>query len=146
MNIVFSSVANPKHREAVEALVFFNPQQSRARKGILKSIERFGHPQLCETPAGLTFRVGVHEAQTLFAYNKEDKLGTPLGLVIFLRCSERALGIAHLVVQPQYASGGICAGEGLAFKLIDQVRLVGRRIRGVEEVLFFYQGEHGLPV
>jgi hypothetical protein len=146
MTFAYHSVARVEHREIIEGIAFFNPRQIRAKKGILKAVERFGQPRLQEMECGLTFQVGEHKTQTLFAYDQSDLQKVPLGIIIFLRCSSSALGIVHMAVHPDYAAGGIYEFEELGFRLVDQVRKIGRQINGIERILFFYHGEHGLPL
>ena len=146
VNIVFSSSADRKYREAVEELLFFNPQQDRARAGILNSLKRFGLPRLKESAHGLEIQVDEYATQTIFAYNQDDPQKEPVGIVVFLRSGADELGIIHIAVRPEYSISGRHAGAGLTFMLVDEVRRVSHRIKGIERLLFFYHEEHGLPV
>lgn len=146
MHIIFTSGADRKHREAIEELLFFNPQQDRVRAGILNSLERFGLPRLKETASGLEIQVDESETQTIFAYDRDESQKGPVGVVIFLRSGVNELGIIHIAVQPEYSSSGGHAAEGVLFKLVDEVRTVSRRIKGIEHLLFFYHKEHSLPI
>lgn len=146
MSFVFRSSVGREHREAIEQLLFFNPQQNKAREGILYSLDRFGAPRIEETSFGLTVRSEDHEAQTIFAYKKAELHQGPVGVVVFLRSDSHELGIMHIAVRPEYSQGGCYGPAGLTFLLIDEVRSIGRRIKGVERVVFFYHGEHGLPI
>lgn len=146
LRLVFSSSADRKYRETVENLLFFNPQQDRARTGILNSLKRFGLPQLKEAAHELKIELDEHETQTIFAYDQDEPQKGPVGVVVFLRSGANELGIIHIAVQPEYSSSGTHAAEGLIFKLVDEVRTVSRRIKGIERLLFFYHKEHSLPV
>lgn len=146
MNIIFSSSADRKYREAIEELLFFNPQQDRARAGILNSLRRFGLPRLKDVANGLEIQVDEYETQTLFAYDQEESQKGPAGIVVFLRSGADELGIIHIAVRPEYSLSGRHADLGLTFRLVDEVRRVGHRIKGIERLVFFYHEEHGLPV
>lgn len=139
MNIIFSSRVPRESREALEELLFFNPRQHRVRDGILHSLEQFGHPRLVDTPAGLSVRVGSHEAQTLFAYDRDRRSGDPVGAVVFLRTSPSEMAVIHVAVHPDYALQGKRAGVGLGVALVEKVKEIASRIVGVEKIVFFYR-------
>src|SRR5215471_1780130 len=103
MNLIFSSRVPKECRSALEDLLFFNPSQHKVREGIINSLAHFGHPRLEESPAGLTVRVGNHEAQTLFAYDRDRRQPDPIGVVVFLRTSPEEIAIMHVAVHPDYA-------------------------------------------
>lgn len=141
MNLVFSSRVPRECRSALEELLFFNPRQYRAREGILNSLEQFGHPRLEETTDGLSIRVGDHEAQTLFAYDRNRRGNDPVGVVVFLRTSPAEIAVMHVAVHPDYALQGRHAGVGLGVTLVEKVKEIASRIVGVQKIVFFYRQE-----
>jgi hypothetical protein len=141
VNIIFSSRVPSECRSALEDLLFFNPRQHRVREGILNSLQRFGHPKLVETPAGLSIRVEEHEAQTLFAYDVDARQRDPVGVVVFLRTSPQEFAIMHVAVHSKYALRGERAGVGLGVRLVEQVKEIASRVVGVERIVFFYRHE-----
>ena len=141
MNLVFSSRVPSQCREALEELLFFNPQQHRARAGILESLEQFGQPRLEESAQGLSVRVGNHEAQTLFAYDRDRRAAAPIGLVVFIRTNSTDMSIMHVAVHPDYSLHGKHAGVGLGVTLVEKVREIAVRIVGIKRIVFFYRQE-----
>ncbi len=141
MNLVFSSRVPKQCREALEDLMFFNPRQHRVREGIINSLEHFGQPRLEETPEGISVRVGGHEAQTLFAYDRDRRGAAPVGLVVFLRTSPPEIAIMHVAVHPDYALQGKHAGVGLGVTLVEKVKEIASRIVGIQRIVFFYRQE-----
>jgi hypothetical protein len=141
VNIVFASKAPKQSRPALEELMFFNPRQFRVRSGILDSLRAFGHPRLEETADGLAVRVGDHEAQTLFAFDRERLSRDPVGVVVFLRTSPEDVAIMHVAVNPDYALQSSHGGTGLGVSLIEQVKSIASRIVGVKRIIFFYRSE-----
>lgn len=139
MNVVFSSKALKQSRPALEELLFFNPRQSLVREGIVHSLKQFGHPRLEETADGLAVRVGSHEAQTLFAYDRERRGEDPVGVVVFLRTSPEEITIMHVAVHEDYALQGQRAGMGLGIALVEKVKDIAVRIVGVKRLVFFYR-------
>lgn len=141
MNLEFSSRVPQRCRAALEKLLFFNPDQHRVREGILLSLERFGQPRLEEAGDGLSIRIGKHEAQTLFAYDRDRRSPAPIGAVIFLRPAPPEIAIVHVAVHPKYARQPRKAGVGLGVTLVEKVKEIASRIVGVERVIFFYRQE-----
>jgi hypothetical protein len=141
VNLVFSSRVPRECRLALEDLLFFNPRQYRAREGIINSLEQFGHPRLEETADGLSVRVGNHEAQTLFAYDRDRRTNDPVGVVVFVRTSPTEIAIMHVAVHPDYALQGRHSGVGLGVTLVEKVKEIASRIVGVQKIVFFYRQE-----
>lgn len=139
MKLVFSSRVPSQSRAALEDLLFFNPRQFRAREGILSSLEQFGHPRLEESAGGLSILVGSHDAQTLFAFDRDHLGQDPVGLVVFLRTSPAEIAIMHVAVHPDYALQGRHVGVGLGVTLVEKVKEIAARIVGVRKILFFYR-------
>ena len=139
MNPIFSSRVPEKYREQLEELLFFNPRQHKVRQGIINSLAKFGHPRVEVTPNGLSVRVGDHEAQTLFAFDRERLDPAPIGLVVFLRTSPEEIAIMHVAVDPDYALQGQRAGVGLGVMLVEKVKEIASRIVGIRRIVFFYR-------
>jgi hypothetical protein len=141
VNLVFSSRVPSQCRSALEDLLFFNPQQHRVREGILESLQQFGQPRLEETADGLSVRVGNHEAQTLFAYDRDRRGADPVGVVVFVRTAPTDIAIMHVAVQPDYALQGRHGGVGLGITLVEKVKEIASRIVGIQRIVFFYRQE-----
>jgi hypothetical protein len=141
VNLIFSSRAARECRPALEELLFFNPRQHVVRDGIIESLEQFGHPRLEETPEGLAIKVGNHEAQTLFAYDRERPGNDPVGVVVFLRTAAEEMSILHVAVHSDYALQGIEAGVGLGVTLVEKVKEIASRVVGIKRLVFFYRQE-----
>ena len=141
MNLVFSSRVPSQCRSALEDLLFFNPQQHRVREGILESLEQFGQPRLEETADGLSVRVGNHEAQTLFAYDRDRRGIDPVGVVVFLRTAPTDIAIMHVAVHPDYSLQGRHGGVGVGLTLVEKVKEIAARIVGIKRIVFFYRQE-----
>ena len=141
MKLVFSSRVPAQCRSALEDLLFFNPEQYKVRDGIINSLEQFGQPRLEETANGLSVRVGNHEAQTLFAYDRRRNSNEPIGVVVFVRTAPADIAIMHMAVNPEYALQGRHKGVGLGVMLFEKVKEIAARIVGVQRIVFFYRQE-----
>jgi ribosomal protein S18 acetylase RimI-like enzyme len=146
VNLAFSSHAPKQCRRELEELLFLNPRQHRVRAGIVHSLERFGHPQVVETGAGLGVRIGNQEAQTLFAFDRDHLGDAPVGIVLFLRTTPAEMTVLHVAVDPDYALQGTHGGAGLGVALVDKVREIAAKIVGIQRLVFFYRQEVVLRV
>jgi hypothetical protein len=141
VNLVYSSRVPSQCRSALEDLLFFNPEQHRVREGIINSLQQFGHPRLEDTANGLSVRVGSHEAQTLFAYDRDRRGNDPVGVVVFVRTVPSDIAIMHVAVHPDYVLQGRHGGVGLGVTLVEKVKEIAARIVGVQRIVFFYRQE-----
>jgi hypothetical protein len=139
VNIVFSSRVPSECRAELEELLFLNPRQHRVREGILHSLERFGHPKVIDSSAGLAVKVGDLEAQTLFAFDRLRDGEAPVGVVVFMRTAPEEIAIMHVAVHEDYALHGAEAGVGLGVTLVEKVKEIARRIVGIRRIVFFYR-------
>jgi len=139
LNLVFTSKAVKDARPALEELLFFNPRQYRVREGIVNSLGTFGHPRIEDTPNGLSVRVGDHETQTLFVFDRDRHESDPIGVVVFIRPSPAEIAIMHVAVHPDYALHGRRAGLGLGLILIEKVKEIAARIVGVRQIKLHYR-------
>lgn len=146
MNLAYSSHAPKPCRKAVEEMLFFNPRQHRVRAGIVDSLEKFGHPRIEETAAGLGVRIGDQEAQTLFAFDRDRRNNELIGIVIFLRTTPAEITVLHIAVHPDYALQGKHGGAGLGVALVDKVKGIAAQIVGIQRLVFFYRQEVVLRV
>ena len=139
MNIIFSSRVPAECRAQLEELLFLNPRQHLVRQGILDSLNRFGHPKVQLTPEGLVVKVGDHEAQTLFAFDRDRVAKDPVGAVVFFRTSPDEMTILHVAVHEDYGLQGGEAGVGLGVTLVEKVKEIASRIVGIRRLAFFYR-------
>ena len=146
MNLAFSSHAPKQCLRELEELLFLNPCQHRVRDGIVHSLERFGHPQVVETAAGLAIRIANQEAQTLFAFDRDHLGDAPVGIVVFLRTSPEEMTVLHVAVEPDYALQGSHGGAGLGVTLVDKVKEIAAKIVGIRRLVFYYRQEVVLRV
>jgi len=139
VNLVFSSKVQKQSREAVENLFFMNPRQYRVHDDLVTALEKFGQPRLEEKDDSVYLRVGDKDAQTLFAFDSSRAGGDPVGVVVFLRTSRTEIAIVHMAVHPDYALQGRRAGLGLGLALIEKIKEIASRIRGIERLVLCYQ-------
>jgi len=137
-----------RHLEEVEELVFFNERQREVRSRILELLELYGPPQILRS--GEDVRVGLvrrPDAQCLFLLSDETEAAELLGFALFLRDSADTLTVVHVAV----VEGVLTEDEAdplLAMRLLNSIRRLAQRIRGVKwvRVLYGRGSETRLPV
>ncbi len=138
MSIVFSSKVPKESRHATESLFFFNPRQYRVREAIISSLKEYGEPRIEERGDDLCLGVGSGYAQTLFAFDSDRTDQHPVGVIVFLRSSCTDLVILHFAVHPDYVLGRRGSDLGLAFELIEKVKEIASRIKGITRLILSY--------
>jgi hypothetical protein len=138
-SLFLSSRAPKDCKDALEKLLFFNPRQHIVRDGIIESLKQFGHPRVEEGEDGLKLRIGDHEVQTLFAFDRKGRKSVLAGAIIFLRTAHEEISVLHVAVDPKYALQGKKAGMGLGVMLVEQVKEIASRIVGIKRIVFFYR-------
>jgi hypothetical protein len=142
----FTSSVDGSLRMAVESLFFFNPAQPALIESIRKNVEEFGVPQIIERDDRICLAIPERDAQCLFACDRAQQPPEPVGVVIYLRTAPHLLRILHLAVSPDYADDGPRSDQGLALRLVDEVRVLGRRISGVRRIQLPYRARAFLSV
>lgn len=140
-SILFTSALDVRYRHALERLLFYNGNQKAASDAILLAIERFGSPRIEAKGNRLWVSLdsGI-EAQCLFVLDL-SQAGAPLvGVVVYTRDGD-TLAILFVAVREDYSIGGARARELLFFRIVDEVRNVGRRIRGISSITMFLRGD-----
>jgi hypothetical protein len=147
LQLAFSSRLSHEYYAHLEALMFFNPQQGKFRNEIVRSIETHGKPKIIEEKGLLRIAIGTTTiAQTLFCLNLAD--GALVGTVVYMREQPESLAIVHLAVNEDYSASGAHASQLLVMQLIEQVRRIGSRIKGIQYITVLYRESkvHRIPV
>jgi hypothetical protein len=143
---VFCATVSAKMRGVVEALFFFNPRQALLHTAISATVERTGIPKILELDCRLWIDVPSRDMQCLFACDSYLKTCKPVGVVLYERPKVEILSISHLAVNPEYAFRGGHLGAGLGLLLIERVKEIARRIKGVTHVQLPYRNQCFLRV
>lgn len=142
MDLVFASSLPSSYRDALERLVFFNPNQLHMEGGITRAMDLYGSPEIASSPDGLSVTVsGCSDVQCLFAVD-EASGRTPIlaGMLVYLRTSREEMLVVHVAVGDPY-SRTRRTGLGVVIRLIRALRASARRLRGVECIRFLYTDE-----
>jgi hypothetical protein len=134
MNLVFQSCLPPADQEALERLVFFNPNQLHSQADVLRALDLYGTPAIVPGPAGLHVTLSrCPDVQCLFATSGRDLLG----MLIYQRTSLEDILVVHIAVADAYSRSR--AGLSVVIRLLRTVRAAARRLRGVQRLRVLYR-------
>jgi hypothetical protein len=140
--IDFSSKLPRHYLDALENLFFFNENQSDFMKTIEKSIERFGAPKIVIEGKYLRFKIGsLNNVQCLFAFDCKAEDANLIGLIIYFRNTINNMTILHIAIDEDYTISGRFSNQMLAVKLINKVKEIALKIKGVEILSIAYKGD-----
>jgi hypothetical protein len=135
------------HRDDLESLLYFNPEQTRVINEIEKTIADWGTPEISTDGDLLKLSLSSGpDIQALYALDGIDGQLQLAGLVIFTRSNEESLDLLHMAVTKGYSAKGAHSGEKLALNMLCRVREVARRLRGVQQIILHYRGGLAIPV
>lgn len=143
MDLVFTSSLQSSSRDALERLVFFNPNQFHMEGSITRALDLYGSPEIVSRDDGLAVTVsGCSDVQCLFALDRSPGSGTPLlaGMLVYLRTSIEEMLVVHVAVGDPY-SRTRRTGLGVVIRLIRALRASARRLRGVQFIRFLYNDD-----
>ncbi|HID48718.1 MAG TPA: hypothetical protein EYP40_03735 [Chromatiales bacterium] len=143
MSISITSQLESEYREALEELLFFNPQQKKVLAGIMNSIEAFGAPFITTNNNLLRIQVeGLKQVQTLYALADTDEGAELVGVIIYVRIDLENVIILHLGVREDYSTQGEHGDHMLVIKLVSELRRSCRRVKDLRYLHLVY-GNHG---
>jgi len=136
-DILFTSTLDLSYRAALERLFFFNANQMAVSDSILSAIDRYGAPRVAEIHGRLwvTLDSGV-EAQSLFVLEQVGATPELAGAVVYTRDGD-ALIVLFVAVREDYSARGDKAHRMLFFRIMDEVRKVASRVKGIVSITLF---------
>jgi len=141
-NIEICSTLDQTYREALEDLLFFNPQQPIVRSQIVRAVERYGMPQITSDNGLLRVKVErLPEVQTLYAMNLRPDPAMLIGVMVYVRANEEDVILLHISVHHEYSAMGPRSNGLLVLTLLSTLRSICRRVKGVRNILFSYDSE-----
>lgn len=129
-------------RDQLEAVFFFNSQQSQCAAGIRRVVEQHGVPAIESVGGEITVRLrGRETTQTLFAFCPQ-RPGVLEGVIIYGRFHYPEILVLHIAVaglRPASALAAQEAGGGLGFlDLIEAFSKLVKTVAGLEYLRFAY--------
>ncbi len=143
----FTSRLDEEHRDDLESLLYFNPEQIEVVDQIEKTIGEWGTPEIITEAGHLKISMSSGpQIQALYAIDGADARPKLAGLVIFTRKDTENLELLHMAVSVGYSAKGAHGDENLALSMLCRVRDVARRLRGVRHIILHYRGGLAIPV
>jgi hypothetical protein len=135
----FSSKLSRKYYKALEKLLFFNEKQALFIRDIEKNIEEYGVPRIVAD--GETLRIktaSINDVQNLFAFDREAEDADLIGLIVYFRPTLKKMIVLHIAVDENYTFDGKFSDQTLTIQLIDKVREIALKIKGIELLSISY--------
>lgn len=140
MSRFVTSRLTPSHRETLERIFFFHPEQSVFREVLVSHIKDYGSPKILELDNLLTIHVpSLPGAQTLYALERLDTGDKLLGAMVIHRTNRSLLEMHHISIDPELTYWSKPGDFSVAALLIDELCRIGRRIQGIEKVRLAYR-------
>jgi hypothetical protein len=130
--LTFTSVLGRDHRDALERLLFFNPNQAKVVDGVAHVVRRYGIPRIDVENERLRVRVDSQvEAQTLFLTAPGSGDHGLAAVAVYTR-EDDALVVLYVALHETYASGGPHEGVGTLGRVVEELKRIGGLVRGVQ--------------
>lgn len=137
--IRFSSFLSREYREALEAMLFFNPQQGKALSGISRAIREYGVPDIVEDGDRLRIQLAhLRDPQTIFALDQGVSPPVLAGVMVFARIDFETLALLHIAVGQDYSRNGSLSEVQLVPRFMSQLRWIAKHLKGVSTVTLKY--------
>lgn len=139
MELSFTSQLPSSFFNELNALFFFNPNQALYSSEILHSIETFGVPKIVIDGDNLRLIIGDgSSAQCLFCLLNRNSESVLCGVIAYTRTRPEVLNLIHVVVKEEYALFGALGDQRLLTRMLDEVKDVARKIKGVRAIYVVY--------
>ena len=139
MGLHFTSGLDKIHREALEGLIFFHPQQGRFASSLIKTIEQHGSPRIVEQDGKLRIEIQrIQGIQTLYAIIDDALQWELVGMVAYTRIIPEELTILHISVKEEFTAHAPKGDQMVAYNLLEELRRIGHRIQGIQGVRLAY--------
>ncbi len=136
-SVYFTSVLDRSYLSSLEELLFFNTNQSRISSEALSVMERYGIPRVVVNCERLRIVCGRSlNPQALYAVDTSEKSQPLIGVVIYTRENE-TLAVLQIAVHEDYTQKATPNRRPLLLDIVEEIRGIGRRIKGVESIAIF---------
>jgi hypothetical protein len=140
--IFFTGKLNKSFRPELESILFFNSNQIKYFKDINNSLEVFGYPNIIEEGDNLRIIISeFSDIQYLFALDSEKEDATLLGVILYFRENLEEVCILQVAVVNECSSFGEFYDELVVIRLINELKRISKRIKGIKFIKLFYTGD-----
>ena len=143
----FSSKLSRKYYKALEKLLFFNKKQAVFIRNIEKSIEEYGIPRIVADGETLRIKTGsINDVQNLFAFDSKAEDANLIGFILYFRPTSNKMIVLHIAVDENYSFDGQFSDQTLTIQLINKVREIALKIKGIEFLSIAYGRDFTIPI
>jgi hypothetical protein len=138
--LFFTSNLDRTYRDVLEQMFCYNTNQAKIHDAILYAVERYGTPRvsLLKDRLWVTFESGI-EAQSLFVMERSENKAELVGVLVYTREND-TLAVIFMAVREDYAHGGDRDDRMLLLRMVDEVRSMARRVKGITSITMFFRG------
>ncbi|MEN6407990.1 MAG: hypothetical protein ABFC77_16165 [Thermoguttaceae bacterium] len=139
-DVFFTSMLPSIHRDALERLFYFNKNQKKVHDAVLMATERYGAPRVALRNGRLWVQCasGV-ETQSLFVMDGDGPAAELIGVIVYTR-EEEKLVVLFMAVREDYTYRSDRRSPILLLRMVEEVRNIGRRVKGITSVELFLRG------
>ena len=136
--LVFSSTLSSDHRNELESLMFFHPEQGQHISSINASIRSYGFPKVIDEGGALRIGIEGLEVQTLYAFVDRGATKDLAGVLVYTRIHEDTLVLLHMAVRPEFCYTIGYKNELVLVRILTQLRAIAKQIRGIQKLSILY--------
>ena len=138
--LFFTSNLDRTYRDDLERMFCYNTNQAKIHDAILYAVERYGTPRvsLLKDRLWVTFESGI-EAQSLFVIERSREQCRACRSAC-LHSQNDKLAVIFMAVREDYAHGGNRDDRMLLLHMVDEVRSMARRVKGITSITMFLRG------
>jgi hypothetical protein len=88
----------------------------------------------------------INDVQNLFAFDSETEDANLIGFILYFRPTLKKILVLHIAVSEDYTFDGKFSNQTLTIHLINKVKEIAYKIRGIESVDIAYGRDLTIPV
>jgi hypothetical protein len=120
-------------------LFYFNNNQTRYAKPILRAVEQYGSPEIVEHDNTISLALsGNNKGQALFALDCDSADASLIGALIYTRVGVDAIAIIHLVIQEDASSVFAQNGVNLTQVFVQHIEKIAARVKNINKLALPY--------
>ncbi len=145
--LLLKSTLAAEHREELEELLFFHPQQNKVQEGIVYSIKKYGTPKIVDKNDNLHIEFDQFPGvQTLYAFDKIGNIEKLIGSLIYYRTDTETIEVLHIDIQEKYTLTGPLANRQVMLWFIINLKRIAKKVKGIRTIQLTYNADHGRSI
>ncbi len=135
----FKSSIDPKYRDELDSMFYFNRNQSRYVDRINQSIEEYSKPIVVQENGEVALVFKERETgQTLHIFDGDYDEAALIGVVMYVRDSKKRITIVHMAMHEECKRIHKEDGVNVVGIVLHEVLSIFKKMKGVETVRIYY--------